>query len=155
MTHSELVFRGHLWLCRRGHTCFCEFATQDNETPDVIGWKSGLSTLIECKISRGDFLSDGKKMHRKHREMGLGYRRYYMCPWGMINPGELPPHWGLLWLRGNRVFVKKKALGNPNYNIQGELRFLSSMVRRADVRLDLMGTTINDWLKWENRSTRL
>ena len=149
MTHSELVAIGHRWLTSRGYTAFTEFATYDNETPDIIGWKSGRSILIECKASRGDFLSDNNKLWRKHPYMGLGRQRYYLCPWGMINKEDLSKHWGLLWVKGDRIYIKVTAVSFAEYNRQGELRFLNSMVRRADIRLG--NKHLADWLRWKNR----
>jgi len=150
MTHSDLVRLGHRWLTSRGYTSFAEFATYSNESPDVIGWKGGLSILIECKASRGDFLSDGKKLARRCL-YALGRRRIYLCPWGMIQESELPPRWGLAWARGDRVFLRLGPSAFPQYDLMGELRFMSSMLRRADIRLG--DDHINDWLKWENRRT--
>lgn len=151
MTHSELVILGHRWLTSRGHTAFTEFATYDNETPDVIGWKAGRSILIECKADRGDFLSDGNKRQRRYPQMGLGCLRYYLCPWGLIGPDELPKYWGLLWVRSGRVFVQLTASPFPEYDLRGELRFMSSMLKRADIRLG--ERHLADWLKWDNLRT--
>ena len=148
MTHAELVALGHRWLTNRGHTCFTEFATQDNESPDVIGWKGGLSTLLEAKADRGDFLSDKLKPARR-RLFALGRKRYYICPWGLIHPDELSERWGLLWVRSGRVFMKMSAAPFPEYDWMGELRFLNSMVRRVDIRLGEQH--LSDWLRWENR----
>lgn len=149
MTHQELVTLGHRWLTSRGHTAFTEFATYDNETPDVLGWKSWLSTLIECKASRGDFLSDANKLQRRHPQMGLGRLRYYLCPWEMIRQEDLPQRWGLLWARSGRIYIKLQASPFPEYDLRGELRFMASMLRRADIRLG--DRHISDWLRWENR----
>lgn len=149
MTHAELVQIGHRWLTSRGHTAFSEFATYDNETPDVIGWKGGLSTLLEAKADRGDFLSDGKKRQRKYPHMGLGRLRYYICPWGMIRPDELLERWGLLWVRSDRVHIQMTPSPFREYDLRGELRFMASMLRRADIRLG--DQHINDWLRWENK----
>jgi hypothetical protein len=40
---------------------FYEFAASAKENPDSIGWSAALSTLIECKATRSDFLIDSKK----------------------------------------------------------------------------------------------
>jgi hypothetical protein len=148
MTHSDLVVLGHHWLTSRGHTAFCEFSTYSNESPDVIGWKGGLSILLECKASRSDFLSDGKKPARRRR-FALGRRRYYLCPWGLIDQEELPDKWGLLWAKAGRIYRRAEAMPFPEYDLMGELRFLNSMLRRADIRVGDMA--ISDWLRWENR----
>lgn len=67
----------------------------------------------------------------------------------MIAREELPQRWGLLWVRTGRVFIQAVAMPFAEYNQQGELRFLNSMIRRADIRL--RDRHITDWLRWENR----
>jgi len=52
MTHKELVEIGKKWLWGKCDIAVTELATWVSETPDVIGWKGGASTLIECKANR-------------------------------------------------------------------------------------------------------
>lgn len=54
--------------------------------------------LVEAKASRADFLADARKPHRLDQATGIGRWRYYLCPEGLIQPEELPPRWGLLWV---------------------------------------------------------
>lgn len=69
LTHNFLVKRAIKWLYSYG----CGFAvgevrslTVSDETPDAIGFKSNQSILIECKISRNDFLKDKNKQVSKN-----------------------------------------------------------------------------------------
>jgi len=125
-----------------------EFATPADENPDVIGWGSG-SVLIECKLSRSDFLRDAAKVVRKNPRAGMGHRRYYLCPPDLIQLQDLPPKWGLLWAIKGQVIVKREARGHPERNLAAEVRFLSSMLRRAQIRI---GTRpLSEWLRGENR----
>jgi hypothetical protein len=96
----------------------------NREIPDAIGWlRSGVSLLIECKASRGDFLSDAVKPSRRsgkagvpvspapnppkpeskppRKTEGLGAYRFYLTPSGLLRPDELPEGWGLLELRSS------------------------------------------------------
>jgi hypothetical protein len=75
-----------------------EFATAADENPDVIGFapEAG-SVLIECKLTRSDFLRDATKVVRKNPRAGMGQRRFYLCPPNVIQVRNLPPKWGLLW----------------------------------------------------------
>ncbi len=132
--HKALVSLGIRWLKRRCSIVFFEFATTGNESPDIIGWGSGFSTLVECKASKADFLRDAKKLTRKHPYLGMGQHRYYLCPWGLIETQELPKGWGLLWVRNNRVSIKWVS-DYHEINQTGEIRFLVSMLRRAQIRL--------------------
>ena len=74
-----------------------EQSCASGETPDVIGWKGRCrSVLIECKVSRADFLADREKPFRKDPSLGMGCERFYLTPAGLIRPAELPGKWGLL-----------------------------------------------------------
>jgi hypothetical protein len=151
MTHSALVQLGLKWLRHRCTIAFAEFACGGSwEIPDVIGWRGGNSTLIECKTSRADFKADFKKPHRKGREYwpGMGRRRYYLCPSRLIQLDELPERWGLLWTGGKIIHVMKEPKGFDEIDERAEQAFLVSMLRRAQVRL---GTTqLSEWLHVSN-----
>jgi hypothetical protein len=97
MTHSDIVNIAYKWLLKNGRIGFAfkELKSLSQEIPDVIGFDSWQSTLIECKISRSDFLSDQKKTHRKK---GMGNWRFYCCPKGLIKQKDLPPKWGLIYV---------------------------------------------------------
>jgi hypothetical protein len=127
-----------------------EFPSASKESPDVIGWGAqGLSTLIECKVSRADFLRDGQKATRKNPPKGMGQRRYYLCPAGLIQMEEIPAKWGLLWAERNHVQVLREARGHPHRNLISEVSFLTSMLRRAQIRI---GTRpLSEWLRNENQ----
>ncbi|WP_020474494.1 hypothetical protein [Zavarzinella formosa] len=102
----------HSRLCKRAlsflnNTMKCQIAVSEmsygREIPDAIGWRWNDSILIECKVSRADFLRDKKKASRKEGEKALGKYRFYLCPPGVITPADLPPRWGLLYAEGRSV----------------------------------------------------
>lgn len=97
LTHRQLVEIGYRWLLKNGSVgvCFKELKSMDGEIPDVIGFNHWESILIECKVSRSDFLKDKKKLHR---QKGMGNWRFYMCPTGLIKVEELPSKWGLIYV---------------------------------------------------------
>jgi hypothetical protein len=148
MTHADLVKTGLRWLSNRCTVVFAEFATSSWETPDVIGWSMGTSTLIECKASWSDFLSDKKKPFRQNPEFAMGRYRFYLCPWDMICVNELPEKWGLLWARNGRVYIRKHAEPYSKINQHDEMKFLVSMLRRAQVRLGKQ--PLSEWLHMSN-----
>jgi len=116
MSHSDLCALAAKWLRsskqKRGLACQVAFVEPrisflSGESPDAIGVRvSGCSdagsTIVECKVSRSDFLADAKKAHRKMGG-GMGRWRYYMCPEGLIAPDELPEKWGLLYVSEKRA----------------------------------------------------
>jgi hypothetical protein len=150
MQHSTLVAMGVQWLSRKCSVVLYEFATPADENPDVIGWISGAgSVLIECKLTRSDFLRDAAKPVRKNPRAGMGHRRYYLCPPELIQIKDLPPKWGLLWATRGQIVVMREARGHPERNLPAEVQFLTSMMRRAQIRIG--SRPLSEWLRGENR----
>lgn len=134
MTHKQLVQRMAKWLKNSKHNTvvMSELTTRNTETPDVIGWISGaLSTLIECKVSRADFLSDKHKIFRRYEEMGMGDLRYYAAPKGVLTADDMPDGWGLLEVESNVRVVKEAAYKNANKST--ECVMLMSALRRLEI----------------------
>lgn len=114
MSHKELVSHSHYWLESQNmvRVALMEFGAGSNgEIPDVIGFgRFGNSVVVECKVSRSDFLSDKTKPFRAKPELGMGVYRLYACPWGMLKPEEMPEKWGLLYVNTNGYArIKKKV----------------------------------------------
>ena len=151
MQHSTLVAIGVRWLSRQCSVVLYEFATPADENPDVIGWGAS-SILIECKVSRSDFLRDATKAARKNPRAGMGHRRYYLSPPDLIQVKDLPPKWGLLWATKGQVIVKREARGHPERNVVAEVQFLSSMLRRAQIRIG--SRPLSEWLSRIHPGTR-
>jgi hypothetical protein len=153
--HAQLVERAVEWL-RHSYRCgiiLSEQSCASGEVPDVIGWKGSCqSVLVECKVSRSDFLADANKEFRLKPEAGLGSRRFYMAPAGLIAPEELPKHWGLLECRGRRVQASvkpgKQDMRSPE-GLMKEMNLLLASLRRVEVRIEPQ--TITEFLKWKNR----
>lgn len=99
MTHRDLVEISYRWVLTNGRVgvAFKELKSISEEIPDVIGFDSWQSVLIECKVSRGDFLRDKNKRHRAEGK-GMGNWRFICCPAGLIKPEELPEKWGLIYV---------------------------------------------------------
>ena len=143
------------WL-RRKYRCgivLSEQSCASGETPDVIGWKNSCrSVLIECKISRADFLADREKPWRKQPEAGMGCERFYLAPQGLIGPQELPKGWGLLECKAREIRMVVKARRQSQRTEVGlmwEMNLLLASLRRVEVRIEPQ--TITDFLKWKNR----
>lgn len=96
LTHSDLVEIGYKWCLSRCGFAFKELATINHETPDVIGFNSVGTFLLEAKTSRSDFYADKKKWFRKNPNEGMGDWRFFICPKGLIEPEYLPDGWGLI-----------------------------------------------------------
>lgn len=135
MTHTQCVKAASKWLNNKCDVQMPEFFCWNGELADVIGFKQSRSTsiLIECKVSRRDFLADKKKYFRyEHPESGMGDLRYYCCPKGLIGQNDLPDGWGLLYVYPSG-FVKRKveATWQPAKNTKAEHHLLIYYARRA------------------------
>ena len=158
MKHAQLVARAADWL-RHRYGCGIVLSEQycaTGEVPDVIGWKASCqSVLVECKVSRGDFLADASKPFRLHPEDALGSRRLYCAPAGMIAREDLPKHWGLLECKSREVELVVKP-GRVDLRSQlgmtKEMNLLLASLRRVEVRIEPQ--TITEFLKWKNRMAR-
>ena len=137
MTHKELVNIAMKVIKRKepglgAKLAFAELVTEcsSRETPDAMGFTGNQTILIECKASRSDFLRDAHKLARRAPGQGMGLYRWYLCPWGVITPGELPEKWGLIWhVQKTKVEIIKQAEWQ-NSNANAERDFLYSVVRR-------------------------
>jgi hypothetical protein len=153
MTHEKLVMRAVAWL--RGYGCGVVLSEQScvsGETPDAIGWKRAChSVVVECKVTRADFLADREKPFRRKPQIGMGCERYYLTSAELLKPDELPAGWGLLELRGKevqRVLPAHEKMRSARA-FRYEMNLLLASLRRVEVRIEPQ--SITDFLKWKNR----
>jgi hypothetical protein len=153
MTHAQLVSIAVKWL--RSYRCgvvLSEQACLSGEMPDAIGWKRAChSVLVECKVTRADFLSDRSKPFRHNPEKALGCERFYLTPAGLVRLEELPKGWGLLEFRRRKVEIIRLSAKNmrASTGFRYEMNLLLASLRRVEVRIEPQ--TITDFLKWKNR----
>ena len=132
MNHGELVERAASWLLntRRCGVVITEMGSSSPEHPDAIGWNGLESTVVECKASRADFRADAGKWHRRLTGDSMGTQRYFLAVSGLIKLEELPEGWGLLEIRGSRVFITGSAVRTPVSSRAFEVQLLTSALRR-------------------------
>ncbi len=153
MTHAQLVQKAVAWL--RFYRCgvvLSEQACLSGEMPDAIGWKRAChSVLVECKISRADFLADREKPFRRKQEFGLGCERFYLTPADMLRPEELPAGWGLLECHNRKIRLLQPAAKNLRTatGFRYEMNLLLASLRRVEIRIEPRNLT--EFLKWKNR----
>lgn len=139
LTHKQLVQAAYKWLIKNGKCgiAFKELVSTAGEIPDAIGFCCWRSVMIECKVTRSDFLKDKKKIHRAK---GMGTYRLYCCPTGLIKLEELPPKWGLLYVSEKQ---KITCAYHPETNreanafekdFEAEQKLLYSALRRLFVK---------------------
>lgn len=153
MTHSKLVHKAVQWL--RSYRCgviLSEQACATGEMPDAIGWKRAChSVLVECKISRADFLVDREKPFRQKPQLGMGCERFYLTPSRLLHPEELPWGWGLLELRNRSIDMVCPAAKHLRTasGFRHEMNLLLASLRRVEIRIEPQ--TLTEFLKWKNR----
>jgi hypothetical protein len=153
MTHALLVRKAVEWLRRyRCGVVLSEQACISGEMPDAIGWKRAChSVLVECKISRTDFLADRIKPFRQQPKLGVGSERFYLAPRGLIRLDELPQGWGLLEYHNRAVQMFKASRKNlrSDEGFRCEMNLLLASLRRVEIRIEPQ--TVTEFLKWKNR----
>ena len=153
MTHAQLVEKAVRWLRRyRCGVVLSEQACASGEMPDAIGWKrASHSVLVECKVTRSDFLADRAKPFRLKPDQGVGSERFYLTPAGLVRREELPAGWGLLECRGRDVELVHASAKNLRSatGFRYEMNLLLASLRRVEVRIEPQ--SITDFLKWKNR----
>ena len=153
MTHAQLVEKAVRWLRRyRCGVVLSEQACVSGEMPDALGWKQAChSVLVECKVTRADFLADRAKPFRQKPEKGVGSERFYLTLHGMVKVTELPAGWGLLELHRGRIEMLHASAKNLRTatGFRYEMNLLLASLRRVEVRIEPQ--SITDFLKWKNR----
>ena len=134
MTHKELVERAARWLKRdispRCSVVITKKSIMTSEQPDCIGWTAmGSSVVVEIKVGRADFKRDAAKPFRKIPGSGMGNRRFYVVPTGLVSVSELPDGWGLIESHWKIFRVVKPSSIFATRNIHEELRLLLSRIR--------------------------
>lgn len=133
MTHDDLIARVQRWLrnTRKNVVVLAEIGSDGRECPDLIAWKyRGLCTVIECKVSRSDFMRDRKKSFRMRG--GMGEARFYATPPGLLVLADLPVSWGLIEVGPRLVrVVRESGRFVLDRNTRGETACLISAVQRA------------------------
>lgn len=140
MTHSEITTKAAKWLRNHSQNIIipnCSLvitelvsATPTGEIPDIIGWCSWASVLIEVKTSKSDFFRDKSKPFRAFKDMGMGELKYYICPTGIILIDEVPEYWGLLYIDENYNITIEKEAVRHDANLRSERALLLSKIRR-------------------------
>ena len=141
--HLELFQLAGQWLKKHSKniivpncsTVVVDMVTAVQEIPDVLGWCSWCSVMIEVKVSRTDFLKDAQKSFRINPSTGVGNLRYYLCPVDLINANEIPENWGLLYVTpNNKIEIIQKAT-QQKPNLTAERTILLSLINRINCKL--------------------
>jgi len=103
----------------------------------------------EVKESRSDFIRDTK--WRDYLAYCTDF--YFVCPWEMIKPDELPSEAGLLYGpksgAGSRLWTKKKA---PSRDVTPPVElFMYILMTRAQISRDHQFDAAGYWREWLNR----
>ncbi len=103
------------------------------EMPDIIGWNSQGSIIVECKTSLYDFKKDSKKPFRVNPDSGMGKFRYYLFTqelYNEISNRELPAGWGIIVVDTfQRVQQVRLMNSKPwSFNVEAELYYLRNRI---------------------------
>lgn len=112
MKHDELVEIGYKWLLNKCGFAFKELRayTYPGERPDIIGFNSVGSFVLEAKTSLADMQRDRGKFFRKYPFEGMGDWRFFIAEKGLLTTYKLPKGWGLIEVNKNK---KARTVYNP------------------------------------------
>jgi len=138
ITHAVLVRVATVWLQQNHTVVATEITTAVNEIPDAIGFKNYETTVVECKTSKTDFIRNSKKTHERGG-YGVGNKRWFLVPKGLVSVDEVPEGWGLLEYRESghvRGYYIKIIVAAPRQEgdfvrLRQERLMLISIARRA------------------------
>lgn len=142
-SHSEIqdVVAVYLMTAGRIRIVCKESKSKLKEVPDIFAVDRQGTYMVEVKVSHKDFLADNRKTFRRRPKEGVGKWRYYACPEGIIQPEEVPPRWGLIYVYedGRVGIVKGKKFprepdeGRYTFQQNFELEYweLYAMLRKA------------------------
>lgn len=156
MKHKDLCVAACRWLVTHAKAkhAFSEFNTMClEEFPDAIGYLASTykgPIVIEVKVSVEDFKRDKHKGWRRNEQAnlkgdqswhiqncGMGARRYYLVPEGLISVDDVPEDHGLLVAvadKSGKVRVKPRPLKDaplrPRRDTGSELAILCTALDR-------------------------
>ncbi len=139
--HRDLVLRACRWLtkARRCPIVFAEFQSMKlNEFPDAIGYSFGFQhggvTVVEVKVSIEDFKRDESKRW-KSLGPGMGTRRFYLVPEGLISAADVPEDHGLIYALEPKLRVVKSAPARQTRDVESECAVLATALQRHQLGL--------------------
>ena len=144
MNHEELVQSAARWLvsAKQCDPVFCEKgSSKSNEMPDVIGWTSGGSILVECKVSRNDFFVDLRKSFRTDPDKGMGKFRYYCFTpslYAEISILHALTGWGITVIGDDMKVrqVRGKRSKEWEFDLKSELYYLRNRIIAKDISVN-------------------
>jgi hypothetical protein len=125
--HSKDVFVPE---CKVGPSAYCGSPRLDAWAM-ACSWTSPRTWGYEIKLTRSDFFGDEKWQNY------LPYcnQLFFVVPWGLVRPEEVPGGCGLLWASSNltRLYSKRKA---EHREIEEPVELLKSVLMRLDATRD-------------------
>jgi hypothetical protein len=150
LTHKKLCKIAQDYLA--GHRFNCPVVVTElscykvDEIPDALGFQNdGRSILIECKVSKADYLADRKKLFRQAEYLGMGNEMYFLIPYGVIEKKDYPEKWGvLIYHPGGMIRMEQKPECFET-NKAAEVALLTAVVRRLKLSTAVYVQPINEF----------
>lgn len=101
--HGELLKAGIMFLRSHGFPIAAPLTDFGIGEPDIIGFNHELSTVIDIRTKRSDFLRRRLAL-QEQTDTALGNVRFFLTPMRMVRRDELPEGWLLLEYTGATIF---------------------------------------------------
>ncbi len=150
MIYNDLVKLAEEWLRESSsldtkpylNSCGAVISGSGNsatEKPYAIGFTSGISILIECKLNHSDFAVGKRKT--VHLDSGdMGDYKFYLIPKGLVKTDNIPAKYGLLEVENNLISIVREPEFIGGHK-ESEVALLASVVRRFQKK----SRTKNKW----------
>lgn len=101
---------------------------------NLWGARSYRTVGFEVKVSRADFLRELADFRKTETWSHVVDQFFIVAPGKLLDPSELPAGWGLLELRGSKLFTKQQAAIGERATLPRELaaRMLDRLYKRVD-----------------------
>ena len=121
------------------------------------GWLSYFKPTDKMKPAFVKWKTENPELYYIERPH-LGIYRYYVCPYEMISPEEVPEGWGLYWYKGGRFYHKKSSkkfrrnLFKENAILTHAIRKLGNYMKHGhDYEINIENIIISDYSKMKKR----
>jgi hypothetical protein len=104
---------------------------------NLWGARSYRTVGFEIKVSRGDWMRELTDFRKQDEWLAVVDEFFIVAPGGLVKPEELPVGWGLLELRGSRMFTKAQPQPRRGTTLPREIvaRFFTRLLAMRDSAL--------------------
>jgi hypothetical protein len=104
----------------------------------IAAWPSDQNKRIafEIKISKSDFLNEFKKPNKRRPALFFSNEFYFVAPYGLLKPEEIPSDCGLMEFDPESKDIKIKITAPFRESIRPNWNFVGALLRNLKKQID-------------------